>query len=76
MIRDAYTDILELVYFAKYKPKVGFKVSIDGFHNIPDTSHPFVAIYSINPPGRMYLDQGNDNKDVITCTSYNWDSAL
>jgi len=65
-----------LVFFAKYKPEVGFKISVDGFHNVPDTSNPYVAIYSLNPPGRLYLDLGFDNRDVITCTSYNWDSPL
>jgi len=62
------------VYFAKYKPEVGFKISLDGFHNLDDTSHAHIAVYSLNPPGRLYLDLGFDTKDVITCTSFNWDS--
>jgi hypothetical protein len=47
LVRDAYTDIIELTFFAKYKAEVGFKFSLDGFHNVPDTDNPFVAIYSI-----------------------------
>ena len=74
--RDAYTDIIELTYFAKYRPEVGFKISIDGFHKVPDTSNPIVALYSINPPGRLYLDMGVDTRDIIPCTSFNWDSPL
>ncbi|CAD8177252.1 unnamed protein product [Paramecium octaurelia] len=85
LVRDAYTDLIELTYFAKYKGQVGFKVSLDGFHNVPDTDHPYVAIYSINPPGRLYLQQQNQQQqqndinlanEIITCTSYNWESAL
>jgi hypothetical protein len=76
LVRDAYTDIIELTFFAKYRPEVGFKVSIDGFHNVPDTDHPYLALYSINPPGRLYLEMGADTRDVITCTSFNWDSAV
>ena len=76
LVRETDTDILELTYFAKYKPEVGFKFSLDGFHNVEDERHPHVAIYSINPPGRLYLDLGSDVRDVITNTTFNWDSPL
>lgn len=56
LVRDAYTDIIELTYFAKYKPEVGFKFSLDGFVYVTDKSNPIVAIYSLNPPGKLYLD--------------------
>lgn len=57
LVRDAYTDIIELTYFAKYNRQVGFKVSLDGFHNVPNTDHPYVAVYSLNPPGKLYLEE-------------------
>lgn len=77
MVRDAYTDIIELTYFAKYRGQVGFKVSLDGFHQAFDTDHPFVAIYSLNPPAKLYLEDGEVTPDdIVTCTSFNWESAL
>lgn len=86
LVRDAYTDLIELTYFAKYKGQVGFKVSLDGFHNVPNTDHPYVAIYSINPPGKLYITEQQTQEgpthdpslaqEIITCTSYNWESAL
>ena len=33
--RTAYTDIIELAYFAEYKKDAGFKFSLDGFHKNP-----------------------------------------
>ena len=49
---------------------------MDGFHNVLNTNGPFVALLSINPPGRLYLEMGFDTRDVITYTSFNWDSPL
>jgi hypothetical protein len=47
LVRGSYTDIIELTYFAKYRPEVGFKFSLDGFHNVPDTDYAYPAFYSI-----------------------------
>jgi len=42
-MRDPYTDIIELQYFAKYKPPAGFKFSLDGFHNNPHSDYPVIG---------------------------------
>ncbi len=52
------TDIIDLSYFAKYKPTSGFKISLDGFHNVPITDKPIVGIYCLNPPADLYTNLG------------------
>ena len=52
--------ILDLKYFAKYIETAGFKLAIDGFHNMPDKGI-FIAIYCLNPPGVFYKE--DDLKD-------------
>ena len=43
---------------------------------MPDTDNPHVALYSLNPPGSLYLTTVFDTKEIIPCVSQNWDSAL
>ena len=40
-------------YFAPYNKELGFKISIDGFHNTPHPI-PYGVILSMNPPGSLY----------------------
>lgn len=40
-------------YFATYNRELGFKISIDGFHNTPHPI-PYGCIVSLNPPGSLY----------------------
>lgn len=41
-----------------------------------DTDHLYVAFYSLNPPGKVYVDTGFDARDIVTSTSFNWESPL
>lgn len=45
--------MIDMQYFAKYQPEVGFKFSVDGVHNVPKTQ-PYVALYCLNPPAALY----------------------
>lgn len=47
--------IIDLKYFAKYNKKAGFKLAIDGFHNLRKTGK-FVTVYCLNPPGVFYKE--------------------
>jgi hypothetical protein len=47
--------IIDLKYFAKYNKKAGFKVAIDGFHNLKKKGK-FITLYCLNPPGVMYKE--------------------
>jgi len=47
--------IIDLKYFAKYNKKAGFKLSVDGFHNIKKDAI-LVTIFSLNPPGYFYKE--------------------
>lgn len=51
-------------YFATYNKELGFKISVDGFHNTPHPI-PYGCIVSLNPPGSLYMqDTPEDLKDV------------
>ena len=54
--------ILDLKYFARYNPIAGFKIAIDGFHNL-SRNGIFVCLYSLGPPGVFYGDGITDPKD-------------
>lgn len=56
------TPMLDMKYFAKYNPNMGFKISIDAIHNIP-TPNSHVAIFCLNPPGSLYTN-GNITQDI------------
>jgi hypothetical protein len=72
--RSPYTDIIDMIHFAKYMLKTGFKFSLDGFHNCPISDYPVIAMFSINPPGDYYSK--GTTKVLMINTSFNWDSAL
>ncbi|KAL4486755.1 hypothetical protein ABPG72_006587 [Tetrahymena utriculariae] len=76
IIRDPYTDIIELQYFAKYKPDAGFKFSLDGFHNNPQTDYPIIGLFCLNPPGDLYKNLGAKTDTVILDSAFNWDSPI
>jgi len=55
--------LFDLKYFAEYDVDVGFKVSLDGIHNIQKNAF-HVAIMSLNPPASMYIDNAVPTSDV------------
>ena len=47
--------MLDLKYFAVYDPDFGFKVAVDGIHNVQKKNGIFyVVIVSLNPPASLY----------------------
>lgn len=64
-----------MIYFAKYQPSTGFKFSLDGYHNVPNTSLPLIGLYCLNPPAAFY--SGNfDPKSILLNSNFDWDSPL
>ena len=47
--------IIDLKYFARYNKKAGFKLSIDGYHNLKKEGK-FCTVYCLNPPGVFYKE--------------------
>ena len=48
IVKTQSTEIIDLQFFAKYQPKSGFKFALDGFHNVPDKSIPYVGLFCLN----------------------------
>ena len=47
--------MLDMKYFAIYDPDFGFKIAVDGIHNVPKKANVFyVVIISLNPPASLY----------------------
>jgi hypothetical protein len=70
------TELIDLAYFAKYKPDIGFKFSLDGFHNNPITDHPVVGIYQLNPPATLYHSPNVITNEAILNSAFNWESPI
>ena len=45
--------MIDLMEFAQYKQKAGFKFAVDGVHKCP-VNTPIVALYCRNPEGELY----------------------
>lgn len=49
--------MLDLKYFAVYDPEFGFKIAVDGIHNLPKRANVFyVVVVSLSPPSSLYTD--------------------
>jgi hypothetical protein len=53
---DENTGYLDMKFFAPYNRELGFKISVDGFHNTPHPI-PYGCILSLNPPGKLYTEE-------------------
>ena len=58
-----------MVYVAKYNPSAGFKVAVDGFHNMPSAG-AYIGVYCLNPPGTLYNDGPVLSQEVMFTTKY------
>jgi hypothetical protein len=57
--------LIDLKYFAIYDPDFGFKIAVDGLHNLPKMKSIFyVVIMSLNPPGSLYTESKVPTNDV------------
>lgn len=68
------TPMIDMKYFSKYNPKLGFKISIDAIHNIPSET-PHVAIFCLNPPAALYSNTVI-TRDVNFTTKVDWNSPI
>ena len=50
---------MELSRIARYQPDIGFKVSIDGLHNLSGKKTFYKAIYCLSPPAPFYQVEKN-----------------
>ena len=49
--------MFDIKYFSTYDSDFGFKIAVDGIHNLPKSRTLFyVAILSINPPASLYTE--------------------
>ena len=76
IIRTPKTDIIDLINFAVYREDVGFKFALDGFHKNPIKDKPVIGIFSLNPPGDMYRNIGENTGTVMLNSTFNWDSPV
>lgn len=67
--------IINLKYFAQYSPDAGFRVSIDGLHNMPDKG-PFIVLYNINHPNQNLDQVLQDPLQLQLNSSLDWSSPL
>ena len=74
MLKSNALGIIDLVYIAKYQPSLGFRIAIDGFHNVPEKV-PYVSLCCLNPPGALFQDPPN-MKNVCMNSQFNWDSPI
>jgi len=68
------TEIIDLQYFAKYQFKSGFKFALDGFHNVPNKSIPYIGLYCLNPPASLY-ENPIDPTRIHLNSNYNWEDS-
>ena len=71
---DPRTPMIDMKFFSKYSPKLGFKISIDAVHHMPKNS-PHVVLFSLNPPGGFY-SQSVISQDIQVSDKYDWNSSL
>lgn len=58
--------LIDLKYFAIYDSDFGFKLSVDGLHNLPKQKSIFyIVVMSMNPPASLYTESLIPTNDVI-----------
>jgi hypothetical protein len=73
--RTNNTPIIDMIYFAKYQVSTGFKFSLDGFHNVPQTSLPLIGLYCLNPPAAFYSGKFDPNS-ILLNSNFDWESPI
>lgn len=75
LVPSSKIRIIDLKYFATYSPNAGFKVAIDGFHNMKDKG-PFVTVYYVNHPEYNMDEVIRDPLRMQINSSFDWSSPL
>ncbi|EGR31823.1 hypothetical protein IMG5_101270 [Ichthyophthirius multifiliis] len=63
------TQIIDMMYFAKYDQKVGINFSLDGLNKVPNSKWIYSGLISLFPPGNYYLNSVQQNQDQIQMIS-------
>ena len=64
-VEDEDPAMLDIKYFAIYDSDFGFKIAVDGIHNLPKSRSLFyVVIISLNPPSSLYTESKIPTNDV------------
>lgn len=66
--------LLNMAYFARYRPELGFKFALDGLHNVP-SAQPYIGMFMMNPPGGLYSDPP-DPSQVQLVSEMDWEGPL
>ena len=75
LVPSSKIRIIDLKYFAIYSEEAGFKIAIDGMHNLPDKGI-FITLFSINPPGTLYDKKADDPTQIQLNSSFDWSSPM
>jgi hypothetical protein len=67
------TPLLNMIYFARYNPPLGFRFVVDCIHNVTNAA-PHVVLFGLNPPGALYQTTVV-TQDVMFTTRYDWNSS-
>jgi hypothetical protein len=73
LVPSSKIRIIDLKYFAMYSEVAGFKVAIDGMHNMPEKGI-YITLYCINPPGALYDEKEKDPTQIQLNSSFDWNS--
>lgn len=68
------TTFIDFMFFAKYQVQSGFKFALDAVHNTGNNS-PYVCYYSLNPPGKFYEDE-TENNELVLSSQINWECPV
>ena len=74
--RTNNTEIIDMIYFAKYQITAGFKFSLDGFHNSAVSDLPLIGLYCLNPPAALYEPLIIDPNSILLNSNLDWESPL
>jgi hypothetical protein len=69
--------MIDMKYFAEYDRDFGFKIAVDGIHNLPKKQGTFyVVILSLNPPASLYTASKVPTNDVNLVANFDWESSV
>ena len=63
-----------MIYFAKYRSDLGFKIALDGVHNAKITT-PLAGVLVMNPPGNIYHNIQNPSQMHVV-SNLDWEGPL
>jgi hypothetical protein len=68
------SPFLDLTYFARYNPRMGFRFSVDALHTV-SSNLPHIVLYCLNPPASLY-QTAVITQDVGFTNGLDWNSSV